>query len=157
MFGPFNHSWASFSSDNESQVIEFTKLRKLHVVDTMVAIVEKLPNLANLTLCDLDLSGIEADMSIPDADRDAVVVPLKLQRMLGSLATQVAAAEHAAEESVSASAADQQQQQQQRSVGDALKDMANTEKAMDSFESRLDSLLSKLDSLIDDDCGSNSG
>ncbi|KAJ2765382.1 hypothetical protein IWQ57_004799 [Coemansia nantahalensis] len=83
----------------------------------------------------------------------------ELQRMLGSLATQVAAAEHAAEESVSASAADQQQQQQeqQRSVGDALKDMANTEKAMDSFESRLDSLLSKLDSLIDDDGGSNSG
>ncbi|KAJ2806534.1 hypothetical protein H4R21_000828 [Coemansia helicoidea] len=46
-------------------------------VDTMLALIKKLPNLARLALLNLDLSDIQADISIPEADEDAVVAPLR--------------------------------------------------------------------------------
>ncbi|KAJ2803007.1 hypothetical protein H4R21_002197 [Coemansia helicoidea] len=45
-------------------------------VDTMLAFFARLPNLVNLTLMDLDLSDIRADITAPSADEDAIVEPL---------------------------------------------------------------------------------
>ncbi|KAJ2806306.1 hypothetical protein H4R21_000926 [Coemansia helicoidea] len=45
-------------------------------VDTMLAFLERLPNLVKLTFYDLDLSDIQADMSIPDAHETGVAEPL---------------------------------------------------------------------------------
>ncbi|KAJ2807386.1 hypothetical protein H4R21_000495 [Coemansia helicoidea] len=45
-------------------------------VDTMLAFIERLPNLTELTLYTLDLSDTQADISVPGADEDTVVEPL---------------------------------------------------------------------------------
>ncbi|KAJ2796127.1 hypothetical protein H4R21_004836 [Coemansia helicoidea] len=45
-------------------------------VDTMLAVIKTLPNLVKLTLYDLDMSDIQVDISIPDADQDAAMEPL---------------------------------------------------------------------------------
>ncbi|KAJ2806045.1 hypothetical protein H4R21_001032 [Coemansia helicoidea] len=45
-------------------------------VDTMLAFIERLPNLAKLSLYGLDVSEIQADMSIPDADHNTLVEPI---------------------------------------------------------------------------------
>ncbi|KAJ2805513.1 hypothetical protein H4R21_001229 [Coemansia helicoidea] len=46
-------------------------------VDTMLAFVERLPHLFQLALHNLNLSDIQTDMLIPDADEDAIVEPLR--------------------------------------------------------------------------------
>ncbi|KAJ2807342.1 hypothetical protein H4R21_000518 [Coemansia helicoidea] len=61
--------------------ITCTALTRLSVsaptsVGTMLAIIGRLPNLVKLTFFDLCLRGIQADISIPDADADAAVEPL---------------------------------------------------------------------------------
>ncbi|KAJ2794762.1 hypothetical protein H4R21_005375 [Coemansia helicoidea] len=45
-------------------------------VDTMLVFIERMPNLIQLTLSSLNLSGIRVDISVPGADVDAVVEPL---------------------------------------------------------------------------------
>ncbi|KAJ2805313.1 hypothetical protein H4R21_001309 [Coemansia helicoidea] len=47
-------------------------------VDTMLSLIEGLPNLVKLTVLCLDLSGIQADVSVPGADADASVEPLSM-------------------------------------------------------------------------------
>ncbi|KAJ2799214.1 hypothetical protein H4R21_003629 [Coemansia helicoidea] len=46
-------------------------------VDTVLELIEKLPNLIKLTFYNLDFSDIQADMSIPEADGEAAVAPLR--------------------------------------------------------------------------------
>ncbi|KAJ2805973.1 hypothetical protein H4R21_001054, partial [Coemansia helicoidea] len=65
----------------EAESITCTALTHLSVsapttVDTMLAIIEKLPNLVQLTYLELDLSDIQADISVPGPDADAAVEPL---------------------------------------------------------------------------------
>ncbi|KAJ2801683.1 hypothetical protein H4R21_002705, partial [Coemansia helicoidea] len=45
-------------------------------VDTVLALIERLPNLVRMAFYDLDLSGIQTDMSVPDADESTAVEPL---------------------------------------------------------------------------------
>ncbi|KAJ2772922.1 hypothetical protein IWQ57_001547, partial [Coemansia nantahalensis] len=45
-------------------------------VDTMLAIIARLPNLIKLTFYDLDLRDIRADLSVPEADEEVDVEPL---------------------------------------------------------------------------------
>ncbi|KAJ2687696.1 hypothetical protein H4R19_006617 [Coemansia spiralis] len=45
-------------------------------VDTMLALIKKLPKLTGLTFYDLDLRDVQTDISVPEADEDAIVEPL---------------------------------------------------------------------------------
>ncbi|KAJ2806296.1 hypothetical protein H4R21_000927 [Coemansia helicoidea] len=63
--------------------ITCTALTQLNVaartsVDTMLALIKKLPNLIGLAFFDLDLSDSQVDMSAPEADKDTVVEPLHM-------------------------------------------------------------------------------
>ncbi|KAJ2714547.1 hypothetical protein H4R19_001669 [Coemansia spiralis] len=45
-------------------------------VGTMIALIDKLPKLSGLTFYNLDLSDVQTDISVPEADEDANVEPL---------------------------------------------------------------------------------
>ncbi|KAJ2798307.1 hypothetical protein H4R21_003983 [Coemansia helicoidea] len=46
-------------------------------LDTMLAFIERLPRLVSLTLYDLGVNAIQTDISVPDADEETVVEPLR--------------------------------------------------------------------------------
>ncbi|KAJ2805061.1 hypothetical protein H4R21_001405 [Coemansia helicoidea] len=67
----------------EAECITCTALTHLFVgspvgADTVLAFIRRLPNLVELRLLDLDSSDVQADISVPSADADAVVEPLHM-------------------------------------------------------------------------------